>query len=492
MAKVGGFKELPRETPPYRPIEERLLDWREVATMFSEDGVRTQAGRCMECGVPFCHWGCPLGNIVPDWNDLIHRGRWREALDLLHSTNNFPEFTGRICPALCEESCVLNIGHSPVTIRQIELSIIEHGFAEGWVTPEPPARSTGRRVAVVGSGPAGLACAQQLARVGHAVTVFERDERIGGLLVHGIPDFKMEKHVVQRRLDQMAAEGVLFRPSVHVGVDFPLEDLRREFDAICLTGGSRHARDLPIPGRDLDGIHFALDFLEQQNRRNAGTPIAGPEILATGKRVVILGGGDTGSDCLGTSLRQGPRQVMQFELLPEPPVQRTVSMPWPHWPMILRTSSSHEEGGIRDWSITTKAFSGENGRVTTLHCMRLEWSEPDEHGRPKMREIPGSEFTVDADLVLLALGYLHPEHGGMLSQLGVEFDARGNVKTDESYRTSIPGVFSAGDMRRGQSLIVWAILEGREAAHHIDAHLMGHSDLPLCTRGAGQALPGRA
>lgn len=484
MGKPTGFMEIPRETPRYRPVEERLKDWREIPEEMPEDRLRKQGARCMDCGVPFCQSGCPLGNLIPDWNDLVYRNRWREAIDMLHSTNNFPEFTGRVCPAPCEPSCVLTINADPVTIKQIELSIVEHAFAEGWIVPRKCERPTGKRVAVVGSGPSGLACAQQLARVGHEVTVFERDNRIGGLLMYGIPDFKLEKHVVQRRLDQMEAEGVIFRTGAHVGMDFPLETLRSEFHAVCLTGGSRKPRDLKVPGRELDGIHFAMDFLEQQNRRGAGETIPPEkEILATGKRVVILGGGDTGSDCLGTSLRQGAAQVMQFELLPRPPEQRTAEMHWPHWPMILRSSTSHEEGGLRDWSINTKSFSGSGGRVEKLHAIRVEFTEPDASGRSRMQEIKGSEFTVDADLVLLAMGYLHPEHEGMLAQLGVEFDARGNVKTGADFMTSLPGVFSAGDMRRGQSLVVWAIWEGREAAHHIDAFLMGSSELPLRDHG---------
>lgn len=480
MGETAGFKKHKREEPPYRPVEKRLSDWNEVATRMEDDRLRTQGARCMDCGVPFCHWGCPLGNSIPDWNDMVYRGRWHEALDLLHRTNNFPEFTGRICPAPCEESCVLNIDEHPVTIRQIEVNIIEHAFAEGWVIPEPAEKKTGKSVAVVGSGPAGLACAQQLARAGHAVTVFERDDHVGGLLSLGIPDFKLEKHVVHRRIDQMVAEGVTFKTGVNVGIDVSMGDLRQKFDAICLTGGSRQARDLGIPGRDLKGIHFAMEFLSQQNRRLAGDDLSGETpVSAKGKKVIVIGGGDTGSDCVGTSRRHGAESVTQVEILPRPPEARSELMVWPHWPMILRTSSSHHEGCDRDWSVTTKSFSGRNGHVDKLHCVRIEWSEPDEKGRRKMTEVAGSEFTIEADLILLAMGFVHPEHGGMIEQLGVELDERGNVKADETYATSVPGVFTAGDMRRGQSLVVWAIAEGREAAHHVDAFLMGSSSLPL-------------
>lgn len=432
----------------------------------------------MDCGIPFCHKGCPLGNIIPDWNDLVYRGRWRPAIERLHSTNNFPEFTGRVCPAPCEEACVLNINDNPVAIKQIEKQIIDHAFKEGWVVPNPPERRTGRKVAVVGSGPAGLACAQQLARAGHWVTVFERADRIGGLLRYGIPDFKMEKHLIDQRIEQMKAEGVTFRPNTNVGIDYPTEQLRKEFEAVVLAGGATQARELPIPGRELRGIHLAMDYLPQQNKRVAGDLVP-DQISAKGKRVVILGGGDTGSDCLGTANRQGAIAVAQFELLPRPPESRTSEVaPWPYWPMTLRTSSSHEEGVIRDWSINTKYFSGDDhGNLKKLHGVRLEWKNGD-GGRPQMVEIPGSEFEIECDLVLLALGFLGPERQGLIADLGVELDARTNVKVNERYETSVPGVFSCGDMRRGQSLVVWAIWEGRECARGVDQYLMGRTDLP--------------
>ncbi len=477
MGKITGFMEIQRETPSRRPVGERLKDWREFDLKMPEDKLRAQGARCMDCGIPFCHKGCPLGNIIPDWNDLVYRGRWREAIERLHSTNNFPDFTGRVCPAPCEEACVLNIDNDPVTIKLFEKNIIEHAFAEGWVTPIKPARLTGKKVAIVGSGPAGLACAQQLARAGHSVTVFERADRIGGLLMYGIPEFKLEKRIVDRRVEQMRAEGVEFKTNCHVGVNYPVDDLRRAFDDICLTGGATKPRDLSVPGRELAGIHFAMEFLPQQNKRNLGDTIdSAISISAAGKKVVILGGGDTGSDCLGTSNRQGAAVVYQYELLPKPPAKRTGEMPWPNWPMILRTTSSHEEGVIQEWSINTKRFSGENGRVTKLHAVRLDWKR--DNGRMVMQEIPGSEFEIDCDLVLLALGFLGPEPDTMIAQLGVKLNERGNVESDADYMTSVPGIFAAGDMRRGQSLVVWAIWEGREAARGIDKYLMGETQLP--------------
>ncbi|HEY2665120.1 MAG TPA: glutamate synthase subunit beta [Candidatus Binataceae bacterium] len=477
MGKITGFLEISRETPDRRPVGERLHDWREFDLKLSEEKLRAQGARCMDCGIPFCHKGCPLGNIIPDWNDLIYRGRWREAIDRLHSTNNFPEFTGRVCPAPCEEACVLNINNDPVTIKLIEKNIIDHAFGEGWIKPILPAIRTDKRVAVVGSGPAGLACAQQLARAGHEVTVFERADRIGGLLRYGIPDFKLEKWILERRLKQLAAEGVQFRTNAQVGVNVSVDEVRDKFDAIAITAGATKPRDLPIPGRELKGIHFAMDFLPLQIKRNAGDVIAASDfITAKGKSVVILGGGDTGSDCLGTSNRQGAKAVHQFELLPQPPESRTADMPWPNWPMIMRTSSSHEEGVRRDWSINTKRFSGENGRVKTLHGVRLEWKSED--GRMLMKEIPGSEFEIDCELVLLALGFLGPEPDGMIAQLGLKLDQRGNIACGFDYMTNVPGVFAAGDARRGQSLVVWAIWEGREAARTIDQYLMGETWLP--------------
>jgi glutamate synthase (NADPH/NADH) small chain len=480
MADPKGFLRYGRELPHRRSVEERTRDWIELYEEFPDDKLQKQAARCMDCGIPFCHQGCPLGNIIPDWNDLTYRGRWKEALLELHATNNFPEFTGKLCPAPCESSCVLGINQDPVAIRRIEESLAMRGWAEGWIIAEPPARRTGRKVAVVGSGPAGLAAAQQLNRAGHTVTVYERDDAIGGLLRYGIPDFKMEKWVLDRRLKQMEEEGVQFRTRVNVGVDIRADELRAQYDAIVLAGGSTKPRDLPAPGRELDGIHFAMEFLPQQNRKVSGMWHSDrPQLTAEGKRVVILGGGDTGADCLGTVHRQGATEVFQFEIMPKPPSERDETMPWPHYPMILRTSAAHEEGGKRDWSISTKAFSGENGKVTKLHGVRLEWSGPDENGRRKMQEIPGSEFEIEVDLVLLAMGFVHPQQEGLLADLGVEFDLRGNVKTDRHYASSVPGVYACGDMRRGQSLIVWAIAEGREAARNVDVYLMGASELPL-------------
>jgi glutamate synthase (NADPH/NADH) small chain len=485
MGKPRGFLEFPRETPGRRPIEERVKDWREIYREMPEEALRKQGARCMDCGIPFCHKGCPLGNIIPDWNDLVYRDRWKDAYAALRATNNFPEFTGRVCPAPCEESCVLGINEKPVTIKNIELSIVERAFAEDRAVARPPAKRTGKRVAVVGSGPAGLACADQLNRAGHLVAVLERADRIGGLLTYGIPDFKLEKRFVRRRIDIMREEGIEFRTGCNVGVSVSTEALRKEFDAICLAGGATQPRDLPVPGRDLAGIHFAMEYLGQQNRVLAGDPIPREKrILAEGKRVVILGGGDTGADCLGTAHRQRAASVHQFELLPRPPAERTPDMPWPRWPAILRTSSAHEEGGIRDFGINTKGFSGSAGRVEKIHAVRVEFGPPDPiPGRRPMSELPGSEFEVDVDLVFLALGFLGPERTGAVGELGLKLDPRGNVATGKDYMTSVPGVFAAGDMRRGQSLVVWAILEGREAARCIDKHLMGVTSLPRA--GAG-------
>jgi glutamate synthase (NADPH/NADH) small chain len=464
MGKITGFKEYARETPARRPVDERVKDYFEVYQPFGEDRVRTQAARCMDCGIPFCHTGCPVNNIIPDWNDLAYRDEWKEAIRVLHSTNNFPEFTGRICPAPCEAACVLGINEPPVAIKLIEKSIVEHAWKEGWIKPEPPKTRSGKRVAVVGSGPAGLAAAQQLNRAGHLVTVFEKADRTGGLLRYGIPDFKMEKQVLDRRLDQMSAEGVVFQVNAHVGQNVSVEDLRKDFDAILLAGGAESPRDLKVPGRELKGIHFAMDYLPQQNKKIAGDQVA-HQILATGKRVVIIGGGDTGADCLGTCHRQGASSVLQFEIMPMPPQDRHSSTPWPLWPLQLRTESAHEEGGTRDWAAATTKFTGdENGNVKELHGVRV--GPP-----PKFEPIPGTEFAIEADLVLLAMGFTGPVRHGMVEQLGVELDARGNVAAKGNHASSVPGVFSAGDMRRGQSLVVWAIAEGRGAAKTIDEYL---------------------
>ncbi len=477
MGKPTGFLEIARQEHGYAPVEERVRHYRDFVVSLPEVGVREQAARCMDCGIPYCHRGCPVHNIIPDWNDLVYRGNWREALEVLHSTNNFPEFTGRICPAPCEASCTLNFNDKAVTIKDIECAIIDKGWAEGWVTPQIAAHRTGKRVAVVGSGPAGLACAQQLARAGHRVVVFEKNDRIGGLLRYGIPDFKLETSLIDRRLAQMQAEGVEFRPNSHVGLDIPARQLLAEFDAVALTGGAEQPRDLKVPGRELAGIHFAMDFLTQQNRRVAGQRITTGEILATDKQVVVIGGGDTGSDCVGTSVRQGARSVTQLEILPKPPLQEDKLLTWPNWPLKLRSSSSHEEGCDRDWAVTTKQFIGEEGRVSAMEVTRVQWRQVG--GRQVMGEVPGSSFELKADLVLLAMGFLHPVQEGMLRELGVDLDERGNVAAStDDYQTSVNKLFAAGDMRRGQSLVVWAIREGRQCARAVDAWLMGHSDLP--------------
>jgi glutamate synthase (NADPH) small chain len=476
VGKPTGFLEIPREMPTRRPISERVHDYLEVYNPFPAEKLQAQGARCMDCGIPFCHQGCPLGNLIPDWNDLVYRDQWRAAIDRLHATNNFPEFTGKLCPAPCEASCVLGINSDPVTIKQIEASIIERAWEEGWVVPEPPKVHTGKAVAIVGSGPAGLAAAQQLARAGHSVTVFERADRIGGLLRYGIPDFKMEKRHLDRRIAQMEAEGVTFRPGVNIGVDLPADRLLAEFDAVCLCGGATAPRDLKIPGRDLDGIHFAMDFLPLQNKRVAGDSIDDADfITAKGKRVIIIGGGDTGADCLGTVLRQGCLSVHQFEIVPRPPDSRVPQNPWPQWSNVFRVSSAHEEGGEREFAINTRRFLGES-RVEALETVRVEMKS--ENGRAQFVEMPGTEAMYPADLVLLAMGFTGPERMGMLEQLGVELDAMGNVKADSDKRTSVEKVFTAGDMTRGQSLIVWAIAEGRHAAHAIDGYLTGHSLLP--------------
>jgi glutamate synthase (NADPH/NADH) small chain len=470
MGKTTGFLEYAREMPTRRPVAERINDYFEVYQPFPEEHVRTQGARCMDCGVPFCHTGCPLNNIIPDWNDFVYRDRWKDAVRTLHATNNFPEWTGRICPAPCEAACVLGINEPPVTIKVIEKTIIEHAFQEGWIKPEPAQRRTGKKIAVIGSGPAGLAAAQQLSRAGHGVTVFEKADRIGGLLRYGIPDFKMEKWTIDRRLEQMTAEGVKFVTNAHVGESFPVEELRKEFNIILVAAGAEHPRDLTVPGRELKGVHFAMDFLPQQNKRGAGDEVPG-QILATGKRVIIIGGGDTGADCLGTSHRQKALSVHQFEIMPMPPNERSQLTPWPLWPLQLRVESAHEEGGQREWSMLTTKLTGDaEGNVKQLHGVRV--GPP-----PKFEAIRGSEFTLDADLILLAMGFTGPVKNGLVEKLGVELNLRGNIATDEHYHSTVPGVFAAGDARRGQSLVVWAIAEGRKAARAIDLHLMGKTTL---------------
>jgi glutamate synthase (NADPH/NADH) small chain len=486
MGKPTGFKEISRRDRAYEPVNQRVKHWREFVLPLPEAELARQGARCMDCGIPFCHQGCPVNNIIPDWNDLVFRGNWREALDVLHSTNNFPEFTGRVCPAPCEAACTLNLIDQPVTIKSIECAIIDKGWEEGWVKPEIPAHRTGKRVAIVGSGPAGLACAQQLARAGHSVVVYEKRDRIGGLLRYGIPDFKMEKHLIDKRMAQMQAEGVEFRPNSHVGVAIPVKALYDAYDALVLAGGAEQPRDLDVPGRELPGIHFAMDFLTQQNARVAGRVVPEEQtILATGKRVVVIGGGDTGSDCVGTSIRQQAASVTQLEIMPRPPEKEDKALTWPHWPMKLRTSSSHEEGCGRDWAVATKRVLG-NGKVEALELVRVEWVR-DDNGGMRLCEIEGSAFTIDADLVLLAMGFVHPVHDALITDLGVALDRRGNVAatTEEPegdgpapYHTNVERVFSCGDMRRGQSLVVWAIREGRQCARAVDQMLMGYSELP--------------
>ncbi|MGZ5867442.1 MAG: glutamate synthase subunit beta [Xanthobacteraceae bacterium] len=480
MGKVTGFLEFDRNDRDYLPVEERIKNWHEFVTPLPEKEIRDQAARCMDCGIPYCHGtgsvapgtpGCPVNNQIPDWNDLVYKGDWQEASRNLHSTNNFPEFTGRVCPAPCEASCTLNLDDNPVTIKTIECAIVDKAFENGWVKPEPASKKTGKKIAVIGSGPAGLAAAQQLARAGHDVHVYEKFAKAGGLLRYGIPDFKMEKVHVDRRVAQMQTEGVTFHYNAHVGVNTAIEDIVKNHGAVVLTGGAEKARDLSIPGRDLAGIHFAMEFLPQQNRRVSGEPAdKSAPIRADGKRVVVIGGGDTGSDCIGTSIRQGAVSVTNFEIMPQPPVHENKMLTWPDWPLKLRISSSHEEGAEREFSVLTQKFSGANGKVQKLHCIRAN---------EKIQPIPGTEFEIDADLVLLAMGFVHPVQEGMIARLGAALDPRGNVKADTiSYQTSVPKVFTAGDMRRGQSLVVWAIREGRQCAHAVDKFLMGASTLP--------------
>lgn len=476
MGKVTGFKEYKRKTADERPVEERVKDSKEVYIKLTEKELSEQGARCMNCGTPFCNWGCPLGNIIPDWNDMVYKDEWEKAFNRLYLTNNFPEFTGRICPALCEGSCTLGVNREPVTIREIEQAIIEKAFEKGWIKPNPPRVRTGKHVAVVGSGPSGLSAAAELNSVGHSVTVFERADEIGGLLRYGIPDFKLEKHVVERRIQLMKDEGIVFKTDTNVGVNYKTEDLLKEFDAVVLTGGSTIPRDLKVPGRELKGIHFALELLGQQNRRVSGKKITEDEITAKGKVVLVIGGGDTGSDCIGTSIRQGAKKVYQIEIMPKPPVERDVTMPWPEFPRTLKITSSHEEGCERDWCINTKEFIGKNGKLDTLHAVRVEWKK-DASGRMQMAEIPGTEFELKVDLVLIAMGFLHPQQEGMLNDLGVVLDARGNVSTDENYMTNKEGIFAAGDMQTGQSLVVRAIDNGRRAAQSVDKYLMGETSL---------------
>jgi glutamate synthase (NADPH/NADH) small chain len=475
MGKVTGFIEIQRQKQPYRPVRERIHDWREVYLPYADGELRAQASRCMDCGVPFCHQGCPLGNLIPDWNDFVYRDRWDAAIDRLHATNNFPEWTGRLCPAPCEGSCVLGINNSPVTIKAVEATIVERAFDEGRVVARPPAVRTGKRIAVVGSGPAGLAAADQLNRAGHWVTVFERADRIGGLLRYGIPEFKLEKKYLDRRLNLMRDEGVMFRTKANVGVNVTLDELRDGFEAIVLAGGSTAPRNLSVSGRELSGIHFAMEYLTLQNQQCEGDRV--PVISAKDKHVIIIGGGDTGADCLGTAHRQGAATVRQLELLSRPPDTRAAGNPWPLWPNIFRTSSAHEEGGERMYSIATTHFSGDaDGRVKTLHGHEVETLV--ENGRMSFKPVPGSEFGLQADLVLLAMGFVGPEKHGMLTDLGVKMTERGTVWRDENWMTSVPGIFTAGDMQRGQSLIVWAIAEGRSCARGVDTYLMGASELP--------------
>jgi glutamate synthase (NADPH/NADH) small chain len=480
LGKINGFLEIKRESSMLRPIAERKKDYKDVSIPRKDDKSKEQAARCMDCGTPFCHWGCPIGNYIPEWNDFMFNNLWKKAYELLSATNNFPEITGRICPAPCEHSCVLSINDDAITIRENELAIIEHAFKSGLIKPKPPVKRTGKKIAVVGSGPAGLACAAQLNKTGHSVTVFERDKKIGGILRYGIPDFKLEKDILDRRLRLMKKEGIELKGNTFIGVDIPIEDLKKNFDVICLACGSRVPRDLQIPGRELKGIYFAMDFLTQSNRRVWGENISEKELIdAKDKEVIIIGGGDTGADCVGVAKRQDAKCITQIEILEKPPECRTENEPWPYYPSILKNSSSHEEGCERHWAVLTKKFIGKDGKVQKLQCSKVEFPESDKRSCPVMKEIPGSEFEINSNLVILAVGFSHPEHKGLVSDLNLELTGRGEVKTDENFMTSEKGIFSAGDMHRGQSLIVWAISEGRKAAHHIDKYLMGKSNLPV-------------
>ncbi|KAA8678797.1 glutamate synthase subunit beta [Clostridium sp. HV4-5-A1G] len=476
MGKITGFKEYKRENPEERAIEERIKDYREVYYRLSEDKLKIQAARCMNCGTPFCNWGCPTENIIPDWNDFVYRNNWKKAFERLILTNSFPEFTGRVCPAICEGACTLGVNREPVSIKEIELNIIEKAFEEGWIKPNLPKVRTGKKVAIIGSGPSGLSAASELNSVGHSVTVFEREDEIGGLLRYGIPDFKLEKHILDRRINIMKEEGIDFRISVYAGRGkYSADKLIENFDAVVLTGGSTVPRDLKIQGRELKGIHFAVDFLKQQNKRVAGKKLIEDEINAKGKIVVVIGGGDTGSDCIGTSIRQGAKAVYQYELMPRQPLVRDETMPWPTFPKTLKVTTSHEEGCIRKWCISTERFEGKDGWVKSLQGIKVKWKK--ENGRMKMTSISGTQFNQKVDLVLLAMGFIHPQHEGLLDDIGVEFDARGNVKTDENYMTSKKGIFAAGDMRRGQSLVVWALKDGRKVARQVDRYLMNETSL---------------
>ena len=481
MGKATGFLDFDRKTPSYKPVEERIKHFDEFSIALSDDEMKEQGARCMDCGIPFCHSGCPVNNNIPDWNDLVYNGDWQEALVTLHSTNNFPEFTGKICPAPCEESCTLNLEDSPVSIKNIEFSIIDKGWNEGWIQPQPCEYKTDKTIAIVGSGPAGMAAAQQLARAGHSVTLYERQERIGGLLRFGIPDFKLDKKIIDRRISQMMAEGVEFKTNTNIGIDIPAKDLLAKYDAVVLTGGSELPRDLPIANRDVDGVYFAMDFLRGNTKKIQGINTDDAFISATDKHVVVIGGGDTGSDCIGTSARHGAASITQLEIMPQPPEKEDKMMVWPEWPNKMRTSTSQQEGCERMFSTATKEFISENGKLTAIKCVKVEWNQ-DDSGRWNMNEVEGSEFELKADLVTLAMGFVHPVQEGMLNELGIDYDGMGNVNAttegENAYSTSLDKVFAAGDMRRGQSLVVWAIREGRQCARAVDAFLMGHSDLP--------------